>query len=82
VPTDDRILVGVGLFSDTIIQDYHPVFVLDLAHIGLDNYPQVSRTQRVFSQQPLDLIMTDAASQQSSQSRSGRLSKGTDTDSA
>jgi hypothetical protein len=78
VPADDVVLVGVGLFGDTIINDKHPIGLLDLAHIGFDDLPQIGSLHLVSGQQALDLVMADAATQQRRQTRPGGLSKSAD----
>src|SRR5258708_5449761 len=76
VPTDNFILVGIRLFSDAIVNDDYPVVLLNLSHIGLNYPPQIGGTKLFLAQQPLYLVMADAASQQASQPCSRRLSKG------
>ena len=39
MPTDDRVLVGVGLFGNTIINNHDPLVLLDLPHIRLGDGP-------------------------------------------
>jgi hypothetical protein len=47
VPANDVILVRVGLFSDAVIKDHHPILLLDLPHIRLDRLPQLGRLKPV-----------------------------------
>ena len=78
VPADDLVLVGVRLFRKTVIDDEHAICLLNLSHIRFHKLPQISRTQLLFRQQPLNPVMAHAAAQQFSQARSGRLSEGAD----
>ena len=76
VPADNVVLVGVRLLCNTIVNNQHSLFVLNLAHIGLDNAPHIGCIKPFFRQQPLYLVMPDTASQQPSPARPTGLTKG------
>src|SRR5205814_2280409 len=67
MPADYLVLVSVWLFGNTIIDDKHPVVLLNLPHIRLHNLPQVGSTKFSLRQQALDLIMAYLALQQPGQ---------------
>jgi len=73
MPADDFVLVGIRLFSDTIVNDEHPIVLLDLAHIRFDDLPQIGTTRRL-----LDLVMADAPAQQTRQAHRRRFSESAD----
>ena len=75
VPADDVVLVGIGLFGNTIIEDNHSIILRDLPHVRLDDLLQLGRREAFFRQQPLNLVMANAASQQPGQTRSRCLSE-------
>src|SRR5574341_1620730 len=78
MPADDLVLVRVGLFSNTIIEDEHPIVLLHCSHVRLDHLPQVGGREHWPSQEPLHLIMADTAFEQFCQPRSRGWPKGTD----
>jgi len=78
MPADAVVLVGIGLLRAAVVNDDHPILLLDLPYIGLDHVPQFRRPKPRLTQQALNLVMADTASQQSCQSGSRRLSECTD----
>jgi len=78
VPTDNIFLIRIWLFGYRVVNDDYSVFLLDLPHIRLHYLPQLGSAKTFFRQQPLNLVMGYAASQQSCQPRACCLSEGAD----
>ena len=78
VPTDEVVLVGMGLFRNAVIHNQYPIIVLNLANVGLDDLPKRRASLHRTRQKALNPVMTDRPIQQARQSCSRGQSKRAD----
>src|SRR5574341_1894074 len=78
MPADALVLVRVGLFGDTVVDDEHAIVSLYRSHMRLHDLPQVGGREHWPSQEPLHLIMAETAFEQFCQTCSRGWPEGTD----
>ncbi len=67
MPTDNIVLVGIGLLLNRVVKDQHAGFRLHRAHERLDRAPQIARGFLRAGQVPGHLIVADFPFQQFAQ---------------
>ena len=64
VPSDDLVVIAVGLLLDRVVKDQQPVVRLDGADGGLDQRPEVARGIVGSRQEAGDLVMANRVVEQ------------------
>src|SRR5687767_10022118 len=75
VPADDVVFIGIGLFSNTIVENEHTIVLLDGPHMWLDCPPQIARCAFCASQKALHSVMADLSVEQGRKPGRRRLPK-------
>lgn len=75
MPANHRILVGVLLFGDAVIDDQHPFLALDFTNQRLGVFPKFNGVQIRVAKKTGNFVVADLMVKQTRQPRSRRLAR-------
>ena len=78
VPADQLTLIGVEFFFDAVIDNEDRFLRLDRTHEGLDQLPQIGRSEIGCRKKASDLVVTNGTAEQGGQSGGCRQTERTD----